>query len=336
MHVSHLRNVDLNLLEALVVLLEERHVSRAANRFHLSQSAMSRVLYRLREMFGDELLVRTRRGYEPTLRGQQIQSELADLLPRLEGLLRGDIFDPATAHSHFRVQCTDFATSLLGPTIFSRVFREAPSVSLTVSSLGDQSFTDVEQGRADLAVSGVVAPRSLHWETLFEEDFVCLLSRDHPVRAERLTLDDFIAYPHVVVNVSTDGQTMVERRLDEHGLRRPSGLRVPYFSAAAVAVRGTELIATLPRRAVLGYADDPAYRIASAPEELLPFPYGIAWHPRVDTDPAHRWLRQVVRESAVQATGLADDDMRVPPTEAPRQAAGKHGIEVSSEIEHGR
>ncbi|MFF9206589.1 LysR family transcriptional regulator [Streptomyces sp. NPDC014986] len=305
--MSHLRNADLNLLEALAVLLEERHVSRAADRFHLSQSAMSRVLQRLRETFDDELLVRTRRGYEPTPRGQQIQSELADLLPRLEALLRGDAFDPATANGHFRVHCTDYATSLLGPTLFPRLFREAPGISLSVAPLGDQSFTDVEQGRADLVVSGVVAPRSLHWETLFEEDFVCLLSRDHPVTSEQLTLDDFTSYPHVVITILAGGQTMVERRLDEYGLRRPTGLRVPFFSAAAAAVPGTELIATLPRRAAFAYADDPAYRVAAAPAELPSFPYGIAWHPRVDSDPAHRWLRQVVREITEQVTGHRAD-----------------------------
>ncbi|MGW0846404.1 LysR family transcriptional regulator [Streptomyces sp. NPDC002787] len=301
--MSHLRNADLNLLDALAVLLEERHVTRAAGRFHLSQSAMSRVLHRLRETFGDELLVRTRGGYEPTPRGQQIQSELAELLPRLEALLRGDAFDPATAKGHFRVLCTDFATSLFGPLLFPRFLREAPGASLTVAPLSDQSFADVEQGRADLIISGVVAPRALRWETLFEEDFACLLPRDHPVSGNRVTMDDFITHRHVVVDLLGMGQAMVERRLDEYGLRRPVGLRVPYFSAAAAALPGTELIATLPRRAVLAYADDPAYRVAAAPEELPPFPYGIAWHPRVDGDPAHRWLREVIRETAVQVTG---------------------------------
>ncbi|MFE6286400.1 LysR family transcriptional regulator [Streptomyces sp. NPDC057877] len=301
--MSHLRNADLNLLQALAVLLEERHVTRAAERFHLSQSAMSRVLHRLREMFGDELLVRTSGGYEPTPRGQQIQSELGELLPRLEALLRGDPFDPATATGHFRVLCTDFATSLFGPVLFPRFFHEAPGISLTVAPLGDQPFAEIEQGRADMILSGVVAPRALRWETLFEEEFACLLPHDHPLTGDQLTVDDFIAYPHVVVNVFGVGQAMVERRLDEHGLRRPVGLTVPYFSAAATALPGTELIATLPLRALLPYTDDPAYRIATAPRELPPFLYGIAWHPRVDGDPAHRWLRQVMRDTAARVTG---------------------------------
>jgi DNA-binding transcriptional LysR family regulator len=312
--MSHLRNADLNLLQALAVLLEERHVTRAADRFHLSQSAMSRVLLRLRETFGDELLVRTRGGYEPTPRGLQIQSELAELLPRLEALLRGDAFDPSTANRHFRVHCTDFATSLFGPVLFPRFYREAPGISLTVVPVSDHSFAEVEQGRADLVFSGVVAPPALRWETLFEEEFACLMSCDHPVTGDRLTMDDFIAYPHVVVKFLTEGQAMVERRLDEYGLRRPVGLRVPYFSAAATAVPGTELIATLPRHAVLPYADNSAYRVAAPPEELPPFPYGIAWHPRVDGDPAHQWLRRVVRETATQVIGRgpADDGSAAP------------------------
>lgn len=295
--MSQLRNVDLNLLEALAVLLEERHVTRAADRYHLSQSAMSRVLQRLRETFGDELLVRTHRGYEPTPRGRQIQSELAVLLPRLEMLVRGEVFDPAQASGRLRITCTDYATSVLGPGLLPRLVREAPGISVSVAPLSDQSFTDVEQGRADLVISGVVAPRSLRWQTLFEEDFVCLLPREHPLTAERLTLADFTAHPHVVITVLADRQTMVERRLEEHGLRRRTGLSVPFFSAAAAALPGTELIAALPRRAALAYAGHPGYRMAEAPVELPPFPYGMAWHPRVDDDPAHRWLRQVMRET---------------------------------------
>jgi DNA-binding transcriptional LysR family regulator len=146
---------------------------------------MSRVLLRLRETFGDELLVRTRGGYEPTPRGLRIQSELAELLPRLEALLRGDAFDPSTANRHFGVHCTHFATSLFGPVLFPRFFREAPGVSLTVVPVSAHSFADVEQGRADLVFSGVVAPCALRWETLFEEEFACLMSRDHPLTGDR-------------------------------------------------------------------------------------------------------------------------------------------------------
>lgn len=303
MRVEHTQSADLNLLRALAVLLEERHVSRAAERFHLSQSAMSRTLQRLRETFGDELLVRTSAGYELTPRARQLQAELADVLPRLDTMLRGDTFDPATATGEVRVHCTDYATTVLGPGVFRRIFREAPHLSLAVEPLGDHSAVDVELGRADLMISGAMAGKPLRWETLFEEDFVCLLSRDHPVTAGRLTLDDLTRHPHVVVAVLSGEQTMVERRLAALGLRRRAGLRVPYFSAAAAALPGTTLIAVLPRRGAEPYADRPAYRIAEAPAEFAPFPYGIAWHPRVDGDPVNRWLRGIVRQAAAGLGG---------------------------------
>ncbi|MFI1394456.1 LysR family transcriptional regulator [Streptomyces sp. NPDC020681] len=298
MRPTHIRGADLNLLEALAVLLEERHVSRAAERFHLSQPAMSRTLQRARDTFGDELLVRTRSGYELTPRAGKIQAELTILLPRLETVLRGDVFDPATATDFFRIQCTDYATTLLGPHLFQQVFHQAPGVSLTVEPMSDTTFEDMEHGRVHLTISGVVPPGTLRWETLFDEEFVCLLSRDHPVTASRLTMAEYVSHPHVMVTINSAEQTVVERRLAEFGLRRPTGLRVPYHSAAATALPGTPLIATLPRRMPLSYADDPALRIAETPPELQPFPYGITWHPRLDGDPAAAWLRGIVRESA--------------------------------------
>jgi DNA-binding transcriptional LysR family regulator len=296
--VTQLHNADLNLLKALAVMLEERHVSRAAERLHLSQPAMSRTLQRLRETFDDELLVRTRGGYEPTTRGHRIQSELAEILPRLEALLRGNAFDPATATGEFRVHCTDFATGVLGPAVFQRAFSEAPRISLNLRPLSDRSFAEVEQGRADLVISGVVAPKTLRWETLFEEDFVCLVAADHPITGDRLTLADFARYPHVVISVFDEEQTMVDRPLADLGLRRTAGLRVPYFSAATLPLPGTDLITTLPRRGATPYLDDPAFRVTEAPVEIQSFPYGIAWHPRVDGDPAHQWLRGLLRDAA--------------------------------------
>src|SRR5216684_2941360 len=121
----HLRNVDLNLLHALHALLEERHVTRAAKRCFLSQSAMSRALERLREMFGDALLVRSGRGYERTVRGESVLRELESLMPRLEAMVRGGEFDPARSHERFRVALTDHASMILLPFLVTRVRRAA-------------------------------------------------------------------------------------------------------------------------------------------------------------------------------------------------------------------
>src|SRR5882762_8711374 len=140
MREVHLRNLDLNLLQPLHALLEERHVTRAAKRSFLSQPAMSRSLERLREMFGDPLLVRSGRGYERTVRGERVLRELESLMPRLEAMVRGEDFDPARSQERFRVAMTDHACMILLPSLMptlekSSASREARDVGVANSSL---------------------------------------------------------------------------------------------------------------------------------------------------------------------------------------------------------
>lgn len=292
---TQLQRVDLNLLVALAVLLEERHVSRAADRIGLSQPATSRALQRLRHTLDDELLVRTRNGYELTPRAERIQRELASVLPRLEMVFGGERFDPATATDSFRVLGTDYMTSVLGPGVFRRMFREAPGTSLTFNTWHDDVFTDVAHGLADLAFAGVTTGPGLHSELLFEERFVCLLSASHPLAdRETLTLTEFLGAAHVIVDVLQGEQSAVDRRLTELGAARKPALSVPYHTAAVLAVPDTPLVATLPSRLLSGM-DDPTLRIVGAPTEVATMPYLMSWHARLDDDPAQRWLRDIVR-----------------------------------------
>src|SRR3982074_3707373 len=127
MREVHLRNLDLNLLHPLHALLEEQHVTRAAKRSFLSQPAMSRALERLREMFGDPLLVRSGGTYERTVRGERVLRELETLTPRLEAMVRGEPFDPARSQERFRVAITDHASMILMPSLVARVRRTAPN-----------------------------------------------------------------------------------------------------------------------------------------------------------------------------------------------------------------
>src|SRR5438552_16807181 len=128
MRQAHLRDVDLNLLPALHALLAERHVTRAAKRCFLSQPAMSRALDRLRQMFGDLLLVRSGRAYERTRRGERVLRELESLMPRLEAMVRGEELDPARSQERFRVDMTDHASMILLPSVVGSVRRAAPRV----------------------------------------------------------------------------------------------------------------------------------------------------------------------------------------------------------------
>jgi DNA-binding transcriptional LysR family regulator len=292
---SQLQRVDLNLLVALAALLDERHVSRAADRIGLSQPATSRALQRLRRTLDDELLVRTRDGYQLTPRAERIQRELGGILPRLEVLFGTEGFDPQAATDSFRLMGTDFTTSVLGPGLSRRLFRAAPGVSMTFKQWHNGVFDDVAHGLVDLAFVAVSTDPALRSELLFDERFVCLMSASNPLADhETLSLDDFLGAAHVMVDVLQGEQSAVDRRLTELGHHRTAALSVPYHTAAVLAVPGTRLVATLPTRLV-STLDDTDLRVVKAPPEVEPMPYLMMWHPRLDDDPAQRWLRDLVR-----------------------------------------
>ncbi len=240
----NLAGIDLNLLTPLAALLEERHVSRAARRAGLSQPAMSRALARMREAFGDELLVRGTHGYELTQRAEQLRQELETLLPRIEALVNGQVFDPATATTTFRITATDAATTILGPVVAARLRAVAPNVTLAFQAWNDHVIDDLERGRTDIVFRAVDAPAAMRSAHLVDDEFVCLLSAEHPLsERKRLALDEYLSCVHLEVNLGESGQFVIETRLAALGSARVVAVSIPYHAAAIAAVRGTDLVA---------------------------------------------------------------------------------------------
>lgn len=296
MHATHLRGVDLNLLPALLALLEERQVTRAAERVFVTQPAMSRALSRLRDVFEDELLVRTRHGYRPTPAAERILEQLHEVVPRLEALFAQE-FDPSVAELSFDLLGSDYAVSLLGSGAFRRLHQLSPKSRLHFVSWHDEAFDKVRDGVIDLAFYGGAAPAGLRFEHLLTEPFVCVVSADHPLaRRRRLALADYLSYPHAVIDVHGGRQPAVDDALDEIGAQRDVGLASPYHTAPKT-LQGTQLIATLPERLV---RDEPIEGLAviAAPKEIPAMDYSMCWSPIVDRDPAHTWLREVVTSVA--------------------------------------
>lgn len=315
----HIDSVDLNLLRPLEILLRERHVSRAAARAHVTQSAMSRTLARLRSVCEDELLVRTPAGYELTPRARALQEELAELMPSLRALFEGGSFELGTATDVMRIAASDYPVTILGDELFPLFSQEAPKMSLVITPVAPSTFADLEQGSIDLVLTPLAAPPHLHMEQLFSEDFVCVLSSSHPLAlrshgAERLTLADLAAFPHASVGGMYAQQTIVMNQLERLGVRADAELRVPFFSAAVAAVRRTEFIVMVPRRFAERHIDE-ALRIAEAPEEITGITYAMYWHPRLGEDPAHRWLRELLRRVAATVTADAAEGIGVEGTE---------------------
>src|SRR5246127_4509497 len=293
----HLRNLDLNLIHPLHALLEECHVTRAAKRIFLSQSAMSRALERLRDMFGDPLLVRNGRGYERTARGERVLRELESLMPRLEDMVRGEKFDPARSQEVFRVAMSDHASMVVLPSLLASVRKAATLVKLEVSASGAETYEDVAAGRIDTFLCAEEAPPSLESEMLFTLDFVCLVGAALPVRAHRLTLKQYLDFQHVLVELREGQQALVDCALSQLGAKRRVPLTLPFYVPAILAVAQTDLILTVPRRLAKITAVMVGVRIVEAPREIKSFPYFMAWHPRLTNEPAHKWFHEQLRSS---------------------------------------
>ena len=298
MREVHLRTVDLNLLHALHALLEERHVTRAAKRCFLSQSAMSRALDRLRGTLGDPLLVRTGRAYERTVRGERVLRELESIMRRLETMVQGEEFSPARSQERFRVAMTDHGSTILLPVLLQRIRKAAPDARLEVSAWRTQAYEDVAAGRIDVALSAEAVPPTLEYELIFNLDFVCLVGSAQPVRTRRFTLKQYLQLPHALVETLDGQQTMVDRPLAQLGVKRRVALCIPFFIPAIFAIGQTDLVLTVPRILAKITAKIGGVRMVEPPREIKAFPYFMAWHLRLSEEPAHAWFREQLRTVA--------------------------------------
>jgi DNA-binding transcriptional LysR family regulator len=309
MLVTHLEGVDLNLLPPLAALLEERHVTRAAERSGLSQPAMSRALARLRRLLDDQLLVRDGNGYVLTPRAERIERQLAGLMPQLETLIAAEVFDPATAEERYRLAATDYALLLFLHQVAREVNRLSPHSVLRIESPRDAVFEDVLHGRLDLSFYVATPPEAFSYELLFDDICVCVMSADNPLaKRKRLTLDEYIRCSHLVIDIIDGEQPLIASRLRDLGVARRAALTWPLNAGTPFALPSTNLIATLNKRLVDRYVDDPALAVVAAPVELEPFEYVMFWHPRLDHDPAQQWLRDTIR--SVTAATLSDPPNR--------------------------
>jgi DNA-binding transcriptional LysR family regulator len=304
MLMTHLEAVNLNLLPPLAALLEERHVTRAAERSGLSQPAMSRALARLRQLLDDQLLVRDGSGYVLTPRAERIQRQLAGLMPQLETLFAAEVFHPATAEEHYRLAATDYALLLFLHQVAREVNKLSPHSALRIESPRDAVFDDMLHGRLDLSFYVADPPAGLRQELLFDDICVCVMSADHPLaKRQRLTLEEYLRCSHLVIDIIDGEQPLLASRLRELGVARRAALTLPLNVGAPAAIPDTNLVATLNKRLVDRYADDPGLAIVAAPIELEPFHYFMVWHPRLDHDPAQRWLRDTIRSVAAATIG---------------------------------
>jgi DNA-binding transcriptional LysR family regulator len=295
-----IRNVDLNLLVALDALLAERNVSRAAVRLRLSQPAASALLARLRELFGDPLLLRSARGMLPTPRALELLGPVKRVLDEIDALVQPrSAFDPGSALHTFTLSASDYVEYALLPTLVDYLERKAPGVRLAVRPLDLQTVAkQMESGEVDLCITGLQnAPAGLHTQPLYTERMVSVVRRNHPGIGARLTLEKFCSLEHILVSVrSSSFSARIDEALAALGRKRRARLAVPHFLLVPEIVARSDMISALPERLARGYATK--LRILEPPLEIPGFTVGQIWHERNQREPAQQWLRQLLLELA--------------------------------------
>jgi DNA-binding transcriptional LysR family regulator len=288
---------DFNLLVTLDVLLAEGNVARAARRLRLSPSAMSRALARLRKTVGDPLLVRAGRGLVPTPRAVELRERVGQLVQDAEAVLRpAEAPDLKRLVRTFTLRSSEGFVENFGPGLIARAREEAPGVRLRFVQKLDKESAPLREGAVDLEV-GVVGEATgpeLRAQALFRDRFVGVVRAGHPLCKGRMTPRRYASGRHIGVSRRGLDRGPVDEALKPLGLEREVVTIVGGFSTALALARASDLIAAVPER----HTGNLRAGMHSFP---LPFPapqltVSMLWHPRLDADPAHRWLRGCVRE----------------------------------------
>ena len=287
---------DLNLLITLDVLLAEGSVAGAARRLRLSPSAMSRALARLRETTGDPLLVRAGRGLVPTPRAIELRDQVSRLVQDARAVLRPvEALDPARLARSFVLRTSEGFVENFGAALIARVGAEAPGVRLRFLPKPDKDSAPLREGLVDLetGVIGRATAPELRVQALFRDRFIGVVREGHPLCAGEVTPARYAAGRHVLVARQGVERGPVDEALKAVGLERQVATTVGGFSTALALVRSTDLIASVPERHT-GLLRAGLFSFA-LPVPVPEITVSMLWHPRLDGDPAHRWLRGIVR-----------------------------------------
>lgn len=293
---NDIRTLDLNLLKALDALIEEGSVTRAARRLSLTQPAVSGMLTRLRDYFGDPLFIRVQSGMIPTLRASELAGPVKQILTDISVLLAPADFDPASAQLTYTIAATDYALKAVIVPLIAVLKKRAPNIRVAVRSPdNDRLFQQLEHGDIDLALlTPQTTPAALHSRPLYQENYVCLMRCDHPAAAAGfITLEQFCAQEHILVSGQGGFWGATDEALAKMNLTRRVGMSVNSFLVLPEILRMTDMIAVVPQR-LAGNSDHLA--VMAVPLEVPGFTKSMAWHERAHRDPAHQWIRALCAE----------------------------------------
>jgi DNA-binding transcriptional LysR family regulator len=334
----NLASIDLNLLVSLDAILDERHVTRAAERLGLTQPTMSHTLGRLRRLFDDELLIRIGRGYELTPLAQELREPLRDILKQIEQTIeRRPSFDPATDERLFTIAASDYATYLIIQPALRRMQDEAPGVRLEVRPLQPSSRAAAEAGDIDMAIWPAAIGPDLPHEILFEDRWVAVAWSGNEDVHHSLSMQQYLQLPHVTYGSSLqglEGVDILDRVLLQRHPEAHVTMLIGSFFMLPFMLSHTRYIAIVHERMAVQLAQHGDFKILELGFPTDRFREAMYWHPRLTPDPAHQWLRRLLADCTAALTPLDGVSESAPPGRAIRDRARRPRTRVAAPRVH--
>lgn len=292
-----IKDLDLNLLRTLHILLEEKNVSRAANRLSLSQSAVSHALGRLRNYFKDPLLIKVQNGMTPTLFAQDLAAPLNRIIHDIKDLTGEDTFDPAVETADFRIAASDYGAGIILPRLIERMAVLAPNCTIACRPISDHLEHDLKLGVVDLAFGGYKPFDNYSYEVIFNDRYIGVVRDNHPILDNSITEQRLKKWPHAYIDASTY-TSRKDQLYKSLGIDMSSGIlaRLPYFLVAPLIVEKSDLILLMPMMGAKVMARIIDVTVFELPTAIKTFPFIQVWHKRRDNDKMHEWLRRQIRE----------------------------------------
>lgn len=292
---------DLNLLRVFLALMQERSVTRAADRLGITQPALSNSLNRLRDILHDPLFIRERYGMQPTPKAEQLAPVIMEAIAQLDGLVFGQqAFDPMHSEMLVTIAPNSYVEYVLIPAVVARLQALAPGIKLRITPYGnDLAETGVISGTTALVMGRFVdPPDNLVVQHLMDDSLACVVRADHPDIGNTITKAQYETMKHVNVMPPGKMRAGLFQALDRHGLKREVAVSVTHFLSVPEVIATTDYCTTLPSQICRRLQGDKRLKTLPTPVDLGTFPIDMAWHVRYRHDPAHRWLRTMIEEVA--------------------------------------
>ena len=293
-------NFDLNLIRVFLTIYETGRVSTAAERLNLTQPTISYSLKKLREALNDPLFSRTSSGMKPTPIGELTYTRFLNAVSNINNAL--DItrkFDPKESSRKFRIAMSDIGELIFLPPIVERLKTDAPNIELQVIQVPIKEVDEwLSTGKVDLAVGNfsVFQPKG-NQQKIFKEQYVCLMSKNHPTIKDKLTISNFTKARHILVSSPFSGHYLIEESLKKKGVSRKVALQIEHFTILPRLLADSDLLVTLPSRVAKLFESYAPLTTFPLPIKIPEFDVGLLWHHHQENDPGHAWLKKMIHES---------------------------------------